>query len=313
MTRRSDYNELTTPIDRVSKLLFKAYPDVLVSLAFPNQTVEVVRVEENVEINLPTRPVDLVMTIRCLETNGDWVEKALHLEHYGQYAPSQARTVFIYSAELTDRMQMDVVTAVLYTGRVPKVRPSSTYTVTSGDQIMNEFRFVTIWLADYEDEIRSGQLAPLAPFLLEIVQRPTHETIETARELALTEPDMEQKSLLLSLVALLAGRYYDKEYIRQLFKKDVEMMQTNTFFDDWWLEAEVRGEQRGEIRGEVRAKIQLLRRMIARRFGYLPPKIEGDLEEMDQEELDTLFDFMDQGVVEPAEIKQKIETLVAGG
>lgn len=56
-------NELTTPIDRVSKLLFKEYADVLLKLTFPNQPIRLISVEENVEINLPTRPVDMVMII----------------------------------------------------------------------------------------------------------------------------------------------------------------------------------------------------------------------------------------------------------
>jgi len=38
------FNELTTPIDRVSKLLFKEYADVLLKLAFPDQAVQLVGV-----------------------------------------------------------------------------------------------------------------------------------------------------------------------------------------------------------------------------------------------------------------------------
>jgi hypothetical protein len=55
-------SELPTKIDRTSKLIFKEFPQVLFHLAFPGETIRVVNVEENVEINLPTRPVDLVMT-----------------------------------------------------------------------------------------------------------------------------------------------------------------------------------------------------------------------------------------------------------
>ena len=57
--------------------------------------------------------------------------------------------------------------------------------------------------------------------------------------------------------------------------------------------------------------IRLVRRMVARRLGYLPSKIERNLEELDEEELDSLFDFMDQGDIKPAEIEQKIEALVS--
>ncbi len=72
-------SELTTPVDRASKLVFKEYADLLLKLAFPDQKVRVVNVEENVEINLPTRPVDMVMTIASGE--GDQTRQlGLHVE-----------------------------------------------------------------------------------------------------------------------------------------------------------------------------------------------------------------------------------------
>ena len=312
------FNELSTPIDRASKLLFKMYPHVLIDLAFPDQKVELINVEENVEINLPTRPLDIVMTIRCLEPDGEWREKILHVEHYAHYKPTVPVTLFMYSAELTDRMMKEVVTIVLYTGTPPRKRPTNEYLVSVGGKVTNSFHFPAIWLADYEEEIRAGKLAPLAPFLLEIVSTPTEETLQTAKELASAEKSAEQRSLLLSLVALLAGRYFDKAYLHQLFRKEVEMLRTNTFFDDWWLEAEQKGEKRGEKLGEKRGekkgikkgKIIALREVILKliesRFHTLSFPLISSVNSLGKVHLELLLDL-----VLSASTLQEVESAVA--
>jgi len=84
-------SELSTKIDRTSKLIFKEFPQVLFDLAFPGQTIHVVNVEENIEINLPTRPVDLVMTIATSQGQ----KKALHVEFYSGHKDSIPQTLFI--------------------------------------------------------------------------------------------------------------------------------------------------------------------------------------------------------------------------
>jgi hypothetical protein len=111
------YNELTTPIDRASKLLFRNYADILLRLTFPDQQVRLVSVEENVEINLPTRPLDTVMIIASADEQGLEEERALHVEYYTRHRGDLPRTLFIYSGELTDRMGMEVITVVVYSER----------------------------------------------------------------------------------------------------------------------------------------------------------------------------------------------------
>ena len=215
-------NELSTPIDRASKLLFKMYPHILIDLAFPDQKVELINVEENVEINLPTRPLDIVMTIRCLEPDGEWREKILHVEHYAHYKPTVPVTLFMYSAE--------------------------------------------------------------------------------------------QRSLLLSLVALLAGRYFDKAYLHQLFRKEVEMLRTNTFFDDWWLEAEQKGEKRGEKIGEkkgfkkgtVATLREVILKLVESRFHTLSYFFVSSVNRLEKTDLEQLLDLAFS-----AATLQEIESAVA--
>lgn len=281
------YNELTTPIDRVSKLLFRAYPDLVVNLAFPGQSVQVISVEENVEINLPTRPVDTVMTIATHE-EGFYRKLALHLEYYVKHEPDVPQTLFIYSGELTDRMQMPVVTVVVYSERrQQKSRPQPEYVVELGGRAVNRFQYLDLWLIDYIDQIRSGELAPLAPFLLEVSSQPTIETLRLARDLARRELDESRRALLLSFVVLLAGRYFDKETIRDLFREEAKMLRTQTFIDEWLDEAEKKGLEKGREKGQS----QFLLHFLQRKFGALPVDFVTDIEKLAEAQLTALFDL----------------------
>lgn len=311
----SQYNELSTPIDRVSKLLFREYAEVLVKLTFPDQDVRLVSVEENVEINLPTRPVDTVMIV-ATEERGEERHLALHVEYYARYRPDVPRTLFIYSAELTDRMNMPVVTVVIYSERRERERrPRPEYAVLMGDRVMNRFTFADIWLVDLTEEIRSGQLAPLAPFLLEIVPDPSVETAQEARRLALTEPDPERRGLLLSFVALLAGRYLDRDVVREMFRKEIDMIQTNTFFDDWLEEAEKRGVQKGREEGREQGREkeaqEMLLRLLAHRFPSVPVKLVLRIQKLNADALSDLFDLA-LTASSLDEIEQAVNQQVAG-
>jgi predicted transposase YdaD len=285
------YNELTTPIDRVSKLLFRAYPDLVVKLAFPDQSVRVITVEENVEINLPTRPVDTVMTIATTE-EGVYRKLALHLEYYVKHGPDVPQTLFIYSGELTDRMQMPVVTVVVYSERrQKKSRVKPEYVVELGSRVVNRFQYLDLWLIDYIDQIRSGELAPLAPFLLEVSSQPTIETLQLARDLARRELDESRRALLLSFVVLLAGRYFDKETIRELFREEAKMLRTQTFIDEWLDEAERKGLEKGREEGREEGQFRFLLHFLQRKFGVLPADFVTDIEKLTEAQLTALFDL----------------------
>jgi hypothetical protein len=281
------YNELTTPIDRVSKLLFRAYPDLVVNLAFPGHSVRVISVEENVEINLPTRPVDTVMTIATTE-EGVYRKLALHLEYYVKHEPDVPQTLFIYSGELTDRMLMPVITVVIYSERRRKrSRPKPEYVIELGGRVVNRFQYLDLWLIDYIDQIRSGELAPLAPFLLEVSSKPTIATLRQARDLARRELDESRRGLLLSFVVLLAGRYFDKETLREMFREEAKMLRTQTFIDEWLDEAEKKGLEKGREKGQS----QFLLHFLQRKFGALPADFIADIEKLAETQLTALFDL----------------------
>lgn len=288
-------NELTTPIDRVSKLLFREYADLLLHLIFPGEPIRIVNIEENVEINLPTRPVDMVMTISS-GTGDQERQVALHIEYYAHHEADIAQTLFIYSAELTDRMKMPVATIVIYSEpRRSELRPRPEYNVLVGDAVINSFTYRDLWLVDYATQIENGELAPLAPFLVEFKAKPTIETVTLAQKLARSEPNEERRGLLLSLVVLLAARYFDKETLRRLFRQEEKMMRTNTFIDEWLDEATEKGLREGEKKGRevgrLEAEYDLLLHLLRHRFGFVSDKLLAMLVNLSTEQLRTLFDL----------------------
>jgi predicted transposase YdaD len=132
-----------------------------------------------------------------------------------------------------------------------------------------------------------------------MVTKPTEETVLMAKELALTEPNEERRGLLLSLVSLLAGRYFDKEQLKKWFLKEAKMIRTNTFIDDWLEEAEERGEQKGRQEGEQQGykkgekttQRRLLLRLLERRFGGVPVDLVLRTEKLLTTQLTRLFDL----------------------
>jgi predicted transposase YdaD len=138
---------------------------------------------------------------------------------------------------------------------------------------------------------------------LEIVPSPTVETLETAKALAHTEPQLERRTLLLSLVALLAGRYFDKEFVREMFRKEIDLMQTNTFFDDWLEEAQQKGIEKGIEQGIEKGIEQgieqgreeeaqaLLLRLLEHRFEAVPVRLVLRIQSLSLEELNRLFEL----------------------
>jgi predicted transposase YdaD len=147
-------------------------------------------------------------------------------------------------------MNMKVLTVVIYSEyRDKELRPKPEYTSDIKGEVINRFTYLDIWLMDYEEEIRNGKLAPLAPFLLEMTTIPTEETVFMAKRMATHCPNDERRHLLLSLVALLAGRHFDKEHVKKWFIKEAKMIRTNTFIDDWLEEAEEKGREEGITEG----------------------------------------------------------------
>lgn len=133
--------------------------------------------------------------------------------------------------------------------------------------------------------------------------QPTEETVQAAKTLVSSEPDDERRGLLLSLLALLAARYFDRETIRKLFKQEMTMIRTNTFIDEWleqaqqrgvkigWQKGRQEGWQEGERKGERKGHQALLLRLLEHNFGAVPVQLTLRIQDLPADELQRLFNL----------------------
>ncbi|MBC8231338.1 hypothetical protein H8E77_17440 [bacterium] len=75
------------------------------------------------------------------------------------------------SFELTDQFDKSVISLALYLKRRESPIPES-YTVSLGNNVVNQFSYPILKIWDYEKEIKSGKLRELAPLLTMIVKEP---------------------------------------------------------------------------------------------------------------------------------------------
>ena len=229
--------------DRTLKIIARDHAEVFLKLAFPGEKITLVGTLENVELSLPEERVDFVHEIQY---NGE--EYLLHIEFQLQHKKDFPKRVFVYSAELTSQFDKPVISLALYLARRESPIPES-YTVCLGKDVINQFSYPVLKIWDYEAEIRLGKLRELAPLLTMIVKEPTVETLEEERQLILREKDDNKRGRLLATAITIASRYFERDFLWQFFREEVEQMREVPFISDWIKEAEEEGTRRGFLQG----------------------------------------------------------------
>lgn len=258
--------------DRTLKIIGRNYADLLLRLAFPDIPAQLVGTLENVELSLPVRPVDFVHRI---EHAGQ--EYLLHIEFQLEHKADFPRRMHSYHGALTEQFKLPVLTLALY------LRPRSSplpdeYTVCLGDRVVNRFSYPVLRLWDYVEEIRSGQYRQLAPLLVTLVQTPDEHTLNEERELIMAEPADRKRADLLALAVTVASRYFDKAFLWQFFREEVEQMRESSLVEDWILEGIEQGIERGIEQGRRKGIMQAQRETILQilhaRFNLHPRQVE---------------------------------------
>jgi len=241
-----------------------------------------------VEISLPDQRVDFVHRVRY---NGQ--EYLFHLEFQLEHRADLPRRLFVYAALLTEKYDGPVVTLVLYLDRRVSEVPTE-YVVQLGDEVMNRFTYRVLKLWDYEEEIRSGQYRELAPLLVMLVEQPDEATLARERELILEEPDERKRGALLATAVAVASRYFERDFLWRFFREEVEQMRHASFIEDWieegMEEGRRKGRQEGRQEGQRREGEAILMRILARRFGRLPTRLQDRLEPLTLAQLEDLID-----------------------
>ena len=270
--------------DRAMKILSSLYSDLALKLLFPDQVIEVLDQQKNVELNLPEKRVDFVQRIRI----GDR-EYLLHVEFQFRFNADVPKQAFVYSALLTEQSGLPVITVVLFLERTESELPD-VYEVRVGDHVVHRFEYPVLKLWDYEEKIRSGNLRELAPLLALVSEKKDAKMLAQERQLILEEKDAKKRADQLALAVMVASRYFDKQFLWDFFREEVAQMQTSTFIDDWIEEALERGLQQGHQQGLQQGKAEDILSVLSLRNGGTPSWMEEKVRSIqDKEELDGLL------------------------
>jgi len=274
--------------DRVLKVLARQYAARFLELALPSLPLLIVDTLENVELSIPEERVDFVHRVAYGEQ-----EYALHIEFQTKHQADVPQRLFVYSALLTRQLGLPVLTLVFYLTRRAAPVPDA-YQVQVGGIAVNRFEYPVIKLWEYADEIAQGRWPELAPLLVTLKEgEPDPAVLGQERELILQEPDLSKRADLLACAVTIAARYFDKAFLWQFFREEVEMIREATFIEEWLDERLEEGRQQGLRQGLEQgleqAHLADLLRILLWRFGKLPVTVEEQLKSLTTEQLDSLL------------------------
>jgi hypothetical protein len=265
--------------DRVLKVLAREYVPQFLELALPGTPLQVVGTLENVELALPEERLDFAHRLVYGEH-----EYVLHIEFQTEHRADTPQRLFVYSALLTRQLRLPVLTVVFYLTRRSVPLPDA-YEVQVGGVTVNRFEYPVVKLWEYADEIAAGRWPELAPLLVSLVGEQPDETILVrARELILQEQDHRKRANLLACAVTIGARYFDKAFLWQFFREEIEMIREATFVEDWLEERLEEGLQQGLQQARLADVLRILRW----RFGELPLSLEERLSLLKAEELEPL-------------------------
>lgn len=225
--------------DQTLKILARNHTEVFLRLAFPHTPVHLVGTLENVELILPTRPVDFVHRVAY---KGQ--EYLFHLEFQWAHEKGFPQRLFSYVGLLTEQYKLPVLALALYLK--PRVAPlPHAYVVKLADQPVNQFTYPVIKLWEHVAQIRNGQYRELAPLLLLLVAPPTEQLLQEERVLILQEPDPQKRADLLALAVTIAKKYFDPKFLWRFFSQEVAEMKESFFVKQWLQESHEQGFVQG--------------------------------------------------------------------
>ena len=281
--------------DQTLKIIARNYAGTFLKLAFPEIPVWLLGTAENVELTLPSRPVDFVHRV---EFEGQ--EYILHLEFQYEHEAGFPQRMCGYYGLLTEQFQLPVLSLALYLNPRKATIPYE-YAVGLGPHAVNRFTYPVLRLWDYTDDIRAGKYRELAPLLVMLVQNPTAELLEEERTLVLAETEPQKRADMLSLAVTVATRYFDRNFLWRFFREELDMMREATFMEEWLEEMAAerieKGIQQGLQRGQLGVARKTILRVLRARFhptSKQEKQIAQTLEAID--ELATLDELVDHAI-----------------
>jgi len=214
---------MRSQVDQILKAMAEYHADEFIRLAFPNAVFKVLATKLEKEVIFKTRIVDTVIKVLV-----DNKEHLVHFEFQTKYDPKIAERIFIYAAVLTAKYKI-AVTSILFQIKAPpeSAKIINSYDVNLFGVVTNSFRFHCVKLWEYYDEILSGnkQYLGFVPLVLELSSRPNEELLIRQRQLIQQEENLKRRAELAGLCMAIASRYFDFEYIKNIFKEDLPMLE----------------------------------------------------------------------------------------
>ena len=277
--------------DQTLKIIARNYAGTFLQLAFPGLAIRLLGTVENVELALPSRPVDFVHRVEY-----ESQEYILHLEFQYEHEAGFRQRMCGYYGLLTEQFQLPVLSLALYLNPRKATIPNE-YAVGLGLHPVNRFVYPVLRLWDYTEDIRAGKYRELAPLLVMLVNNPTADLLEEERALVLAEPEPKKRADLLSLAVTMAARYFEKDFLWRFFRKELDIMREATFIEDWIEEGMEKGRLEGLQQGQQAATRKSILRALRARF-HLSAKQEKHIAQMLEAigEISTLDKLADQAL-----------------
>ena len=174
----------------------------------------------------------------------------------------------------------------------PRKRPiPNEYVVKVGDTVINSFTYPVLKLWEFRDEIWQGKYRELAPLLISLVEEPTPQVLAREKELILAEEDRRKRANLLAAAVTVASRYFEKDFLWDFFREEVEEMRHASFIEDWLEKERAQSLQQGIQQGRKEGAVQFLRKLVLKRFGVLPSWLIDAPDGWTPEQMDALLDI----------------------
>jgi hypothetical protein len=219
----------------------------------------------------------------------------IHIEVQGQSEVEFAERMFVYNYRLYDRYRRAVVSLAVLGDSTPAWRPSTFGYRRWGCEV--GIRFPVVKLLDYREqwEMLDQAANPFAVVVMAHLQTQATAGDDEARYRAKTE-----------LVRSLYRRGYERQAVLELFRFiDWVLRLPEALEDQFWTElneyekvrqmpyitsVERIGFKKGVAQGIQQGEAQVLRRLLARRFGPLPEWAEERLTQADLAQLEAWAD-----------------------
>jgi predicted transposase YdaD len=149
---------------------------------------------------------------------------------------------------------------------------------------------IRLWEQDPAPLLANSALLPLATLARSDAPNTLLEQIAAQLD-RIEEP--RQRENLAACAEVLAGLRFDKDFISQLFRKEV--MRESVIYQDILQKGRQEGRQEGREEGKQEEAILLLTRLLTRRFGTTDPQLQEQVRGLSLTQLEelseALFDF----------------------